>query len=431
MNPLLRLGIRQKMVLILAATLVLSLSLSGWFALKFEREELLRETQRHGAEVAHFVSSALAYSVVGYDYHTIELLLKELIGQGDLLYARVISPRGNTMAEVGRPVEGALAINHDISLNDEVVGKLVLGLSTERILRTVEKRKLLLIRQEAVVILFIILVEFIALSFIIVRPISALSRAIRQGIGADHPEPIRIDSNDECGDVARQFNRLHSRLLEANAQLQSKVDFTNQELKQAHECLLAQSEELRRVNAELARAAVTDALTGLYNRRYFDQLMDSELALSIRTQEPSSVILFDIDHFKTCNDQHGHAVGDAVLKHVADVLMKHVRKSDVVSRIGGDEFAVLCRRSPPEAALHVARALCDHVTKRAVMAGQVALRVTLSGGVAGMMSASPVATVGQWLERADRALYESKAQGRNRVTLFTACPAGVREIERA
>ncbi len=144
LQKLLRFGIRQKVVLILLATLVVGLTASTWLALRSQTADILSETTRRGNEVSHFVARTLAYSVIAYDYHTIELLLRELASHDDVVYARVTSLKGNIMSEVGagnaeRP--GVTPFRRDIRLNNETVGQLQLGLSTDRIAATLEKQK--------------------------------------------------------------------------------------------------------------------------------------------------------------------------------------------------------------------------------------------------------------------------------------------------
>ena len=169
--------------------------------------------------------------------------------------------------------------------------------------------------------------------------------------------------------------------------------------------------ELEEANGRLAELATVDALSGAANRRKFDQALVAETARSLRYGRPLSLILADIDLFKSVNDAHGHGAGDEVIRGVAKTLEDHARGSDLVARYGGEEFAVLL----PETGIEDALALAERL-RRALEAAShgVAGRVTASFGVAGL---APEGTAAELVDAADRALYQAKQQGRNRVVL--------------
>jgi diguanylate cyclase (GGDEF)-like protein len=164
---------------------------------------------------------------------------------------------------------------------------------------------------------------------------------------------------------------------------------------------------------QLTTLANVDGLTGLFNRRHFDFLARAEWARSRRYSRPLSVMIADIDHFKAVNDRFGHDAGDNVLKSVADVCRSTKRESDIVARIGGEEFALLLPETNEAAALMAAERLLGHIRKCCPIIGPETLAVTVSIGIA---SASPsMSGVATLLKRADDALYEAKHLGRNRV----------------
>lgn len=165
---------------------------------------------------------------------------------------------------------------------------------------------------------------------------------------------------------------------------------------------------------ELQRYSYEDALTGLKNRRYFDQLFEHEAAVALRSDKPLSLLMMDIDHFKRFNDTHGHEAGDSALKVVASILARHFRESDVVCRFGGEEFVVIMAGTPLRAALDKATELVKDVRGVPVIhRGQELVGVTLSVGVSSWpeCAGTPDSLLGQ----ADRALYRAKEAGRNRV----------------
>lgn len=170
-----------------------------------------------------------------------------------------------------------------------------------------------------------------------------------------------------------------------------------------------------RIRAELHRAATTDALTGLPNRRTITERASVLLALAHAGQQPFSVAVIDVDHFKAINDQHGHDIGDLVLQAVAASLRAHCRGEEVVGRQGGEEFVALLPEADAAGAHRAAERLRTAVADQSVAVGpDTSLQVTVSIGIATGTSNS-LPDFDTLLKRADMALYDAKANGRNRV----------------
>ncbi|HYO56766.1 diguanylate cyclase [Archangium sp.] len=170
--------------------------------------------------------------------------------------------------------------------------------------------------------------------------------------------------------------------------------------------------------ASLERLSITDGLTQVHNHRYFQDRLREEFRRAQRYDDPLSLILIDLDHFKAFNDQHGHQVGDIVLCDVAASLQRSVRETDLLARYGGEEFAILLPRTPLAGALTVAERVWRELG--ALYTGpQRTLRVTASLGV----SAFPhhaVNSAEQLVRSADQALYRAKDEGRNRICLHVS-----------
>ena len=160
---------------------------------------------------------------------------------------------------------------------------------------------------------------------------------------------------------------------------------------------------------------LTDPLTGLGNRKYFDRTIEDAVKHALQHSEPLSLLMFDIDHFKSFNDSYGHLTGDQVLRLVAQSLKQTIKGQDITARYGGEEFAVVL----PNTALRQALTVADHI-RRAVMAkelkkkstGEILGRVTISVGVSMLKSGDDTDAL---IERADACLYAAKRNGRNRV----------------
>ncbi len=420
----LRIGVREKVALILLATLLLTFSVSSLLALRVHKQDILEETDRRGHEAAQFIAQHLAYSVVGYDYHTLELLLQNFIRSEDIVYVRVDNTRGNVMAVAGTPPAATSNVQRyhaDIRLNGDTLGQLHLGLSTDRIIQTLATRQREALIGQLLAVVVVMLTGFLALSVIIIRPLTLTARIIGNNLKSedDTLQRIPLDTADEFGDLARGFNALQEHLDDARQKLTSRIDHANQELQSAYLQLTVQTNELRNLNQELELLSVTDTLTGLYNRRHFERLMESEMALSIRNDETISIILLDIDNFKVINERYGHTGGDAVLRDVGRVIAEHVRPSDVACRYGGDEFFILCRNATISNAVGFADDLLDVLVANTFRPGGQDIRVTVSIGVATIPGVQPITTAREFFQCADEALRACKQRGRNSVLHYS------------
>jgi diguanylate cyclase (GGDEF)-like protein len=166
--------------------------------------------------------------------------------------------------------------------------------------------------------------------------------------------------------------------------------------------------ESSRQKRHLEQLATVDQLTGLRNRRWLDDAFERQLVRAVRTAQPMSVMMIDIDHFKQLNDAHGHAYGDCVLRRVAQTLADGLRPQDLAARYGGEEFAVLLPGISEEHAVAIAERIREAVQEDGTAAGQP---VTVSIGIASRSGDQPLTAL---LDRADEALYRAKNAGRNR-----------------
>lgn len=423
---LFRLGIRLKVVLVLLTVLLTALSISGYLVMRDVEQNVLSETDRRGAETAEYLSRSLAYSVVGYDYHTIQLLLDQVVETGGVVHARVLSDRGNTMAEVQHPRREALErveFERPIELDGREVGHLEIELNIDPILAQLEEQKASLIRREVAVIALIALGEFVALSWIIIAPLTRVSRALESNVDKNGVivRDIDVHSNDEIGELAGRFNQMRAQLNTANEQLRGRVESADRELREAYEKLIHQQKELESSNAELEALSRTDPLTGLGNRRAFQDAMEQDIALFRRHGDPASLLVLDLDNFKAINDTWGHDTGDRILKAFASLLRQHCRDTDTTCRMGGEEFAVFLRRCDTADARKTAEKLRATIEAMEVPTddGRQQLRVTVSIGVASLSLEAGVTSSKALCRAADQAMYASKRRGRNRVTAYT------------
>lgn len=177
---------------------------------------------------------------------------------------------------------------------------------------------------------------------------------------------------------------------------------------------------LRAANEQNRLLSITDPLTGVHNRRYLMEQLPREIDRAIRYGRQLSAIMCDVDHFKKINDQHGHLLGDEVLKWFAAALKRGVRTVDCVARYGGEEFVVMLPETSVANALTVANNLREQITAAPCPAGGLNLPVTASFGVSGWSQPVPRgASLDVLVDRCDAGVYASKEHGRDRITVLT------------
>ena len=209
---------------------------------------------------------------------------------------------------------------------------------------------------------------------------------------------------DQAKGVVESLLRSTREMRETNKALEERLMLSKNEISNLQQSLEA-------IRAE----SLTDPLTGLGNRKYFDRMIATAVQDALATGEPLSLLMFDIDHFKSFNDSYGHLTGDQVLRLVGMSLKQTIKGQDITARYGGEEFAVVL----PSTALRQALTVADHI-RRAVMAkelkkkstGEILGRVTISVGVSML---KPGDDPDALIERADACLYAAKRNGRNRV----------------
>jgi diguanylate cyclase (GGDEF)-like protein len=174
--------------------------------------------------------------------------------------------------------------------------------------------------------------------------------------------------------------------------------------------------ETRQMLEQMRELATRDPLTGACNRRHFAELAEREFQRLHRHEGAISLIYIDLDHFKHVNDTYGHAAGDATLQAVAQLFARTIRQTDVLGRLGGEEFVVLLPETAPAAALAIAQRLRQALEQQTVSYEGQAIKLTASFGVTGL-ERTPSVTLEALTRSADKAVYDAKAAGRNHVAM--------------
>lgn len=283
--------------------------------------------------------------------------------------------------------------------NNKVVAIIGLDMSVEEVFRSETNIKFSAFLALAAAMLFTAVLS-LALSSKISKPIMQLTAATRHIADGNLDYTISINSRDEIGSLASSLNRMVSSLRESQASL------------------------LKRAN--------TDGLTGLYNHRYFHERLSQELKRALRYSRPLSLIMIDLDGFKSVNDNLGHPAGDAILRSFSKILMLEIRDTDIAARYGGDEFAVILPETNAEEALQIAeriRATVErkpHLTDEALSEiekkhdGSFEWKITLSVGVAECPAHARQRDA--LVSAADIAMYHAKHVSQNAVCTYDKVP---------
>ena len=215
------------------------------------------------------------------------------------------------------------------------------------------------------------------------------------------------------------FTLMRVKINNLTLQLHSKIDLANAEVKSQNDLLQAQSLELQKSNFKLEKLTYVDGLTELYNRRYFDETMEKELDYAKRQEDVFSLMVIDLDHFKDVNDEHGHTVGDTVLCAISKVINRNVRATDVVCRVGGEEFAIILRHTGLEQVSSTAELLRNKIADWSIKHEDIEIKITASiGTITNTHNAEIGYTAGDLYRFADLAMYHSKKNGRNQITQY-------------
>ncbi|HZR02860.1 MAG TPA: diguanylate cyclase [Burkholderiales bacterium] len=250
----------------------------------------------------------------------------------------------------------------------------------------------------------------------------ALCKALRQTEEGRHMYFIVLSALEQDDQLVEAFESgvddyltkpFTPKVLAARLRAGLRVIHLQEEAQRDNENMRRFAAELAVANRRLQQAALTDSLTGLPNRRYGMERLEQEWAASQRGQRPLACMIIDLDLFKQVNDNHGHDIGDMLLRQVANVLRKEIRAEDVICRMGGEEFLVISTDTGLVPAVHLAERLRLAAAKAPLRAGSSTFHVTISVGVA--QREPSMQRIDELLKVADNALYAAKAAGRNRV----------------
>jgi diguanylate cyclase (GGDEF)-like protein len=245
------------------------------------------------------------------------------------------------------------------------------------------------------------------LSRSISAPLARLAHSMRATEGGNYTNRVTPEGDDELTVLARQFNEMAGQVDRHSLQLEERVS--------------ERTRDLAEVNDKLAALSMTDGLTGIANRRRFDEVLARELLRAARAEAPLALLMLDVDYFKPYNDCYGHPQGDACLRRLAALLQSHARRAgDLAARYGGEEFVLIAADLEPAAALALAETIRAEFEALGEPHQRSPLgRVTTSIGVVALVP-DAATSADAMLRLADQAMYRAKEQGRNQVVMASA-----------
>ena len=415
------LGLRAKLMLVVVIGLLLGVSILGFFKLKQDSQHIYHAAHNSGQERIALIAKSTSHLLAGYDYTNMEALADSIVATPDVLILRITNQDNRVIIERTNrnlyPGSQSLSFSAPVLFGTEIIGNVEMLVSTRKLEAAIQKSFRGIILWMVSVMLFLGVLIYMAGSHVVLAPIARIRNRMQDIVA--HPDGelqiMEVNGNDELADLASIFNKMQASLYVHRQQLKDRVQIADENLTRLNQELMLRSQELEQMVALSQQLATTDSLTGLHNRRFLDENLGSIFSLAKRHDDPLCLVLLDVDFFKQINDEHGHAAGDEVLKQLADLIRDGIRDSDTSARMGGDEFAFVLPRTNVQQGAVFANNLLERVrAHRFLLPNGKTLNVTLSMGV--VQLSDDIHSVEALYGAADRALYESKHRGRNRVT---------------
>ncbi len=443
-------GLQFRTTALLTCVVLAGTGLTGATYLRISSQLALSEAKRHAQDLAISLAAATAEAVERNDQTALLNIAQVTAPKGDLAYVIFTDVIGNVLAgyqrgtghiapfiidgtnrvsvepinqprlTVSRDSEPRIDIVYPVTawtLNNSsdalapTIGYLRLGVS----LASAEHRLAKVVRNVLGLAVGVALL-MVPVGYEIVRylvgPINRLTEAAKAFAGGKLEARVETNRRDEIGDLTRSFNamadelaRSHVQLVSLNAELENRV--------------LQRTRELEEANRQLTEMAVRDSLTGLYNRRHFNNLLTQLFAEATRYQADLTCMMIDLDNLKRVNDSLGHQTGDRLLQLVAQVIQQTAREADVAVRYGGDEFAVVLPRTSLFDARSFAERLLTKFRLELMAVLPEAIVASLSIGLASREEHQPISAM-DLVRLADESLYQAKGAGKDRIGVVEA-----------
>lgn len=440
-------GLQVRTTVLLAGVVLVATALTGETSLRLSEEIVQDQTSRQASDLARALATAGSRAVQHDDRARLLGIAQDVISNDDVAYIIFTDLSGRWLAcnqrgagaidsslfrdrehfsvepiNCPRLIENeksgpCIDVVYPVVAADEIVGApglrptvgfVRIGLTLKAAQRAVSSMKRNIIGLSMGIALLMV-----PLSYQIVRrlvlPLNKMSRAAAALASGELTMQVPDDRADEIGDLARAFNKMADQLIISHHQL-------TEQSRELERRVTDRTRKLQEANQLLSELASRDSLTGLYNRRHFNEVLGQLFAESTRYQSDLTCMMIDLDNLKCVNDTLGHQTGDRLISLTAKAIAGSVRESDVAVRYGGDEFAVLLPRTMPDDARRSAERLLSRFREDVAREMPEASVASLSIGLASREKDQP-ATAQSLLHLADEALYLAKAGGKDRITV--------------
>ncbi len=425
-------GLSTKLIGYVMVGVLITSAAIGVVRVQNERGPLGEMIDKAGQSVANATASGAASLVAGYDYGNLEILAQNVAQQNNVIRVVIRNQSGRAMAEAGQTDAGSdrnfKRFDSPILFDGQAIGATSVDISTDTMENALNALYWRVLVEQIAFGTVLGLIVYLFTSFGIVSPIHKLTTAMEETVKQGDSFIVRdleVKSRDEIGRLVSVFNMLNKSLADYHRQLQGKIDFANEELREKNIQLGGRTRELEHALDLLGAMATTDWLTELPNRRKFDETLSRMFHQSERFSEDITLVLFDIDLFKQVNDTHGHGAGDEVLRDIGTLLRLHVRKSDLPARLGGDEFGIVLYHTNIEQATMFVEIFTESVRSHPFNYDGFRISITLSVGVAQYTESMKAPQ--ELYFAADKALYQAKNAGRNCYRVYSGTPPQLQE----
>ena len=439
-------GLQFRTTLLLTFVVLAATGLTGATFLKIASRLAVSQTKRHATDLARALAAASANAVESRDRERLlaaaegsvsesevcyvlftdvtgEILANYQQGTGNITHLLLDGARRVSVEPINQPqlfLSGDTGSRIDIVFPVQATSTAIVGekgarptLGYVRLgvdLEASKKRLTTMVRNVIGLALGITLL-MVPIGYEVVRnlvgPLNRIAEAARAFARGEMDARVKLKRRDEIGQLARAFNGMadelaesHSKLVKLNTELEDRV--------------MQRTMALEEANRRFKEMAARDSLTGLYNRRHFNDLLSQLFAESTRYQTDLTCMMLDLDNFKRVNDSLGHQTGDKLLQLTANVIQRCIRESDVAVRYGGDEFVVLLPQTSPDEARASAERVLTLYRKELGEELPEANIASMSIGLASRQEGRPTEAM-NLVQLADEALYLAKAGGKNRI----------------
>ena len=386
-----------------------------WNTFNFVETQAKEDLDNRHRIVIELIQQISSNSIFSEEYDDLQQYIEQIAQDPEIFNIAILNRSGVIIAhsqfdKVGAKMPEKLPSLHHYWVTKRIskFGFLEIEFSLERLSEQLQKARQLGIGI-AMAGMIVIAISGLMFGFLLTHKLGSLTKVISKFKESGEYSYVEISGSDEIATLSRAFNHMGNKINDYIDRIESDKNLLEVRVAERTKELEDAKKKMAEVNSRLESMAVTDHLTGLFNRIKIEESMETEYLRRMRYRTNFSIVLLDIDKFKNVNDVHGHDVGDSTLVTLSKILSDHVRKIDIVGRWGGEEFIIVCPGTDINGAAILAENLRREIEKSEF---DTVGTLTCSFGVSEMRDDEMLKEL---IKRSDVGLYLAKAQGRNRV----------------